>query len=285
MAARESSFAALVLVLLLPAGAEAEAASQEEKALEAVEHFIQTFNSRDPAAWAASLHYPHVRPSARGSDRVTATAEEYAAGFDFERVVATGWKHSEYDSKQVVQIGPGKAHVAGQYTRYRADGSTIWSNQVTYIVTEADNGWGIQARFAAGFVLDDADLRQERENLAIQAVKNFMTAFNDRDVEAWAATLNCPHVRVASNEVRITPTAQDFVDTFDFESFARTYGWDHSAWDSIEVVQVAANGVNVALQFSRYDAEGTKLSTFDTLYLVTLQDGHWGVRARSSFAP
>ena len=53
----------------------------------------------------------------------------------------------------------------------------------------------------------------------------------------------------------------------------------------MEAIQVSENAVNVALVFSRYDADDRKLSTFNTLYLVTLDDGHWGIRARSSFAP
>ncbi len=49
-------------------------------------------------------------------------------------------------------------------------------------------------------------------------------------------------------------------------------------------MQVAADAVNVALRATRRDAEGKALSTFDTYYLVTRENGHWGVRARSSFA-
>ena len=63
------------------------------------------------------------------------------------------------------------------------------------------------------------------------------------------------------------------------------FGWHHSAWDEIEALQVAENGVNVALTFSRYNAEDEVISRFKTLYLVTHQNGRWGIRARSSFAP
>jgi hypothetical protein len=39
----------------------------------------------------------------------------------------------------------------------------------------------------------------------------FMTAFNSRDPRAWAATLNYPHVRFASKQVRSYATAEEFV--------------------------------------------------------------------------
>lgn len=299
MTSRPIRLSQLPAVLLVPAllltctQPEYEAASvalnsgttNEELALDAVERFIQTFNSRNPSVWAASLHYPHVRPSARSSQRVSESAEEYVAGVDFERTVSTGWERSEYDSKDVVQIGPGKAHVAGQYTRYRADGTEIWSNQVTYVVTEDSDGWGIQARFAAGFVLADDDERQRSEESALQAVDEFLEAFNSRDAEKWAATLNYPHVRLAAENVRVWKNAEEFAAGFDFDRFREAFNWGHSEWTSTRVVQVSSEGVNVALQATRYDPEGNVLHDFPTLYLVTLQDGHWGVRARSSFAP
>lgn len=260
------------------------ATPEETAALDAVERFIQTFNSRDPALWAATLRYPHVRPSPRSAQRVTESAQEYIQGVDFERTVATGWERSEYDSKEVVQIGPGKAHVAGQYTRYRADGSEIWSNQVTYVVTSNDAGWGIQARFAAGFVIEDEAERQRSEEAALRAVDDFLRAFNSRDAETWAATLNYPHVRLAGGDVRVWESAEEYAAGFDFELFRETYNWERSEWTSKRAVQVSSDGVNVALEATRYDPDGNRLHSFPTLYLVTLQDGHWGVRARSSFA-
>ena len=70
-----------------------------------------------------------------------------------------------------------------------------------------------------------------------------------------------------------------------FDAFAERFGWDHSEWDDIEAVQVAENGVNVAMTFSRYNADDEVISTFNTLYLVTNEHGRWGIRSRSSFAP
>lgn len=276
----------LSLAVALCAGTLPAGALSDKEALDAVRSFVAAWNSRDPGAFAATLHYPHVRPAGGGGERVYATPEEYAAEIDFARVTATGWDHSAYDSLRVVHLGRDKAHVAGTYTRYRADGSKIWSNQVTYVVTQDENGGiGVQARFAAGFELDDAEARAQSEKAALAVVREYMRAFNARDEVAWAATFNYPHVRVASGTVNVWEDAKAYTDAFDFDAFARRFGWDHSGWDSLEAIQVAADGVNVALDFSRYNAAGEKISTFHTLYLVTRQDGHWGVRARSSFAP
>lgn len=287
MRPRDLAIALALSAFLTSATGVAHAADlTEQQAVEAVERFIAAWNSRSPEAFAATLHYPHVRPTAGGGDRVFESAAEYASSIDFDRVLATGWDHSRYDSIRVVHLGQDKAHVAGRYTRYRADGSPIWSNQVTYIVTKTAEGRvGIQARFAAGLVLDDEVERRKSSEAAVRAVEEYMAAFNQRDEDAWAATLHYPHVRVASGAVREWHSATEYTETFDFTTFAARFGWDHSAWQAMEVVQVSTAGVNVALTFSRYDAKGQRLSTFHTLYLVTAQNGAWGIRARSSFAP
>ena len=120
---------------------------------------------------------------------------------------------------------------------------------------------------------------------AMKALDEFMTAFNARDAEAWAATLNYPHVRLASGTVRVWETQEEFAAYMDFDAFAKRFGWDHSAWDKREVVQSGHDKIHFATTFSRYDKDGNKIATFDSLYVVTKRDGHWGTQARSSFAP
>jgi hypothetical protein len=226
-----------------------------------------------------------VRPTPGGGGEVYATAADYAATIDFTEVVATGWDRTRLDSARVVHLGPGKAHVAGQYTRLRADGSPIFTTQVGYVVTESrDGSIGIQGRFAAGLVLESEAERAAASTAAVEVVKAYMKAFNDRDEDAWTATFNYPHLRIAGGDVKVWPSREAYQAEFDFDAFAQRYDWQRSQWESIDAVQVAANGVNVALRATRLDAQGKPLSTFDTFYLVTRENGRWGVRARSSFA-
>jgi len=119
---------------------------------------------------------------------------------------------------------------------------------------------------------------------ATAALDAFMEAFNARDPEAWAATLNYPHVRIASGSVRVWESEEALADSMDFEAFAERFGWDHSAWDKREIVQAGPDKVHFATTFSRYDAEGHRIATFDSLYVVTQVNGRWGTQARSSFA-
>jgi hypothetical protein len=94
------------------------------EAIRAADRYLDTWNTRDPLAWAGSLHFPHVRPGV-GPFSMTHTPEEYARGVNFERTIATGWHRSQWDSYEVFQVGPAKAHVAGHYSRYNVDGEQI----------------------------------------------------------------------------------------------------------------------------------------------------------------
>ena len=51
-----------------------------------------------------------------------------------------------------------------------------------------------------------------------------MAAFNARDVEAWIATLNFPHVRIASGQVAVFRDAAEFRNNFEFARFAEQTG-------------------------------------------------------------
>jgi hypothetical protein len=51
------------------------------------------------------------------------------------------------------------------------------------------------------------------------------------------------------------------------------------------VVQSGDDKVHFAVTFVRFDANNKEIGRFPSLYIVTRKNGHWGVQARSSFAP
>jgi len=120
---------------------------------------------------------------------------------------------------------------------------------------------------------------------ALKVMDAFMTAFNQRDPAAWADTLVYPHVRFASGKVAVYPDRDSFIAGNQIQKLVDKEGWDHSAWDSIQVVQSSPDKVHIAVNFSRYHKDGTKYASYPSLYIVERVDGRWGVRARSSFAP
>ncbi len=113
----------------------------------------------------------------------------------------------------------------------------------------------------------------------------FMAAFNAKDSEAWADTLLYPHVRFAGGRVTTFPDRAAFIAANHIEALIAGEAWDHSKWDSMQIVQSSPTKVHIAVEFSRYHKDGTKYASYPSLYIVEQVDGRWGIRARSSFAP
>ena len=253
-------------------------------ALAVHDRYLAAWNAQDVTAFAASLHYPHTRQSLAASGKVLwESAEEYAGELDFAPLVARGWVRSYWEERTIVHGGSDKVHVAARARRVDGDGRTIQTLQTLYVLTKRDGQWGVRARFSAGPPADAPEADASRE-AAVGRVEAYLDAVNRRDVEAFAATLHYPHYRVARGGIQVWEQAGDLTSTMRFERLAST-GWVRSEWDAIDPVQVSSDGVNVALELSRYDADEERIAQFHTHYLVTRQDGRWGIKARSSFAP
>lgn len=120
---------------------------------------------------------------------------------------------------------------------------------------------------------------------AMGALDDFMRTFNNRDMPAWAATLNYPHVRFASGTVTVWQSAEEFARQSTFANLA-AIGWDHSHWLSREAVLVSAGKVHINTVFQRFNSQNESIGTYESLYIVTRDaQGKWGTQARSSLAP
>ncbi len=117
---------------------------------------------------------------------------------------------------------------------------------------------------------------------AMGVLDAFMAAFNARDLPAFEATFNFPSVRLASNTLVILEKGSHRPEMFSRGALSE---WGRSAWDRREVIHAGSDKVHIDTRFTRYRADGTVISSFDSIYVVTCDGGHWGVKARSSFAP
>jgi hypothetical protein len=125
-------------------------------------------------------------------------------------------------------------------------------------------------------------MNQQSVDAAMKVLDDFMSAFNARDIAAWQKTFNFPSVRLASNTLAIIDENYHQPDMFGRGALA---DWDHSAWARREVIHAGDDKVHIDTRFVRYRADGSVIGGFDSIYVVTCENGHWGVKARSSFAP
>ena len=124
--------------------------------------------------------------------------------------------------------------------------------------------------------------KAQSEAAAMACLDAFMTDFNGRDMPAFEQTFNFPSIRLASNTMRIISKGDQTPATFDHASLKE---WDHSAWEKREIIHSGADKVHIDTRFTRYRKDGSIIGGFDSIYVVTCEDGHWGIKARSSFAP
>lgn len=122
----------------------------------------------------------------------------------------------------------------------------------------------------------------QSEAAAMACLDAFMTAFNSRNITAFEQTFNFPSIRLASNTMRIINKGDQTPATFDHASLKE---WDRSAWEKREIIHSGDDKVHIDTRFTRYRKDGSVIGGFDSIYVVTCEDGHWGIKARSSFAP
>lgn len=115
-----------------------------------------------------------------------------------------------------------------------------------------------------------------------KVLDNFMISFNARDRKAHYSTYHFPHYRLASGKMTILETPQS--DTTMFLAGLVKAGWDHSAWEHRNIVQASGIKVHVDTRFIRYSADGRILGRYESLYILTKENGNWGIKMRSSFA-
>ena len=112
------------------------------------------------------------------------------------------------------------------------------------------------------------------------ALDEYFRAWNAEDNEAIAAACNYPRLSLGGNgRVTVREGPADIVT--DFARLRRMEGWDHSTINHAEPLQVAPDKVHFEVVFSRRHADGTAYRTVPSLFIITRQDGEWGLQFQS----
>jgi hypothetical protein len=116
----------------------------------------------------------------------------------------------------------------------------------------------------------------------MKLLDDYMAAWNRKDLAAWERTFQFPHYRLASGKMTV-------LDRPGMQDAARVWAsagsdWHHSAWDRRRIIHASDDKVHVDTRFSRYRADGSKIGSYNSLYILTKENGRWGVKLRSSFA-
>ncbi|MDA0352804.1 MAG: hypothetical protein O3A10_11415 [Chloroflexi bacterium] len=109
----------------------------------------------------------------------------------------------------------------------------------------------------------------------------FLEAWNSADIERVRDELHYPHISIggAGGQVVVAQTRDDFKT--DFARMAATEGWASSTFEDFTPISASATKVHFETTFKRYTTDGTLYGSGRVLYIVTEQDGHWGIQLRS----
>jgi hypothetical protein len=122
------------------------------------------------------------------------------------------------------------------------------------------------------------------QDACMACLDRWMAALNAYDAAAMDAELHFPNVRFA--ESRLTVFDKPGGNAMDlFKRLKQEDGWHRSAWNRREIVQRSDIKVHVAVNYTRFRSDGSVIGHYDSLYMLALKDGRWGVQLRSSFGP
>ena len=121
------------------------------------------------------------------------------------------------------------------------------------------------------------------EAAVMQVLKDFMDAVNRLDVVAIEQTLHFPHYRLASGRMTVLDRPGQRTVVQDRELLGPE--WDHSQWGRLRIIHSSSDKVHVDTLFTRYRKDGSIIGSFESLYVVTKEQGRWGIKLRSSMAP
>ncbi|MYD74663.1 MAG: hypothetical protein F4Y11_10795 [Chloroflexi bacterium] len=242
--------------------------------------FLDTFNARDAAGWAGVNNWPHAGISAAAPDsaahwrpptRIFTDADQYLAAPLWDELEAHGWSRSESAPPTIVQSSDLKAHIAGGWTRYDADGKPMASNRVVYVATRTDEGWGLQAQLKTDSFVDGRDY-SATEAEVVSAVESTLELLGAREIDAYAEALDYPFTLVGPPGVVI-----QIASAPEMATAMRHVGDDRLdvPSGSVRIANCGDSGANVTFRVER---EG---ESQEALALVGLRDGVWRMLAIS----
>ena len=121
---------------------------------------------------------------------------------------------------------------------------------------------------------------QDGEAEARAALEEYFRAWNAADNDAIATICNFPRLSLGANgQVVVRESPEDIA--IDFDLLRQAEGWDHSTLDLMETVHVSDDKVHFRIVFSRRRADGSPYRTAPGLYVITRQNGHWGLQLQS----
>ena len=115
---------------------------------------------------------------------------------------------------------------------------------------------------------------------AIACVEAFSACFNARDLAGMDARLHFPHIILSGEKLMIWEKPGQLPSSF-FPDLMASTGWDHSVYQKQQAILVSPHKVHLLVDYSRNRGDGSIITRHRNLWIVTEENGRWGIKQRS----
>jgi len=136
---------------------------------------------------------------------------------------------------------------------------------------------------ASIFVVPITSAQDNPEQAAIDAMGEFITAWNTGSKAELGKTLNYPNFTLfGPGQLNIANDADAF--SVDFDQLRDREDWRRSTFEDFRTSAVTANQVHLSCTYSRINSKDEVYRSGRVFYIVSKQDGHWGMQLRSGLS-
>lgn len=114
---------------------------------------------------------------------------------------------------------------------------------------------------------------------AITVVETFTSHFNNQNIAGMDALLHFPHIILAGESLVLWEAPGQVTQAF-FDEL-KALGWARSEYLEKRPVLVGENKVHLLVTYTRSREDGSVITRHENLWIITRQDGRWGIKQRS----
>ena len=118
------------------------------------------------------------------------------------------------------------------------------------------------------------------EQAVKDAIDHYFSSLNAKDLQGVSVACHFPHFRVMGNNTVYEWKTADDLFTW-FQSHVSDDGWGYSELDELTLEKFSDYKYHASLKFGRYQADGTLIGNYKSLYIVIFKDGRWGITGGS----
>ena len=118
------------------------------------------------------------------------------------------------------------------------------------------------------------------EQAVKDAIDHYFSSLNAKDLQGVSVACHFPHFRVMGNNTVYEWKTADDLFTW-FQNHISDDGWGYSELDELTLEKFSDHKYHASLKFGRYQADGTLIGNYKSLYIVIFKDGRWGITGGS----